>query len=98
MISHLIPSMRRARPCLGALRGGRRRYRRTVQIDGEWAGEPMALFLGNYANKVDRKGRVSVPAQFRAALAGASGIVAFPSFKEPVIEIFSEADMARMAE
>ena len=58
----------------------------------------MALFLGSYANKVDRKGRVSVPAQFRASLAGATGIVAFPSFKEPVIEAFSDADMARMAE
>lgn len=58
----------------------------------------MALFLGSYANKVDRKGRVSVPAQFRASLAGATGIVAFPSFKEPVIEVFSDADMARMAE
>lgn len=60
----------------------------------------MALFLGSYANKVDRKGRVSVPAQFRAALAGQvfNGIVAFPSFKEPAIEAFSESDMARLAE
>jgi len=60
----------------------------------------MALFLGSYANKVDRKGRVSVPAQFRAALAGQvfNGIVAFPSFKEPMIEAFSEGDMARLAE
>lgn len=60
----------------------------------------MALFLGSYANKVDRKGRVSVPAQFRAALAGQTfnGIVAFPSFKEPAIEAFSESDMARLAE
>lgn len=60
----------------------------------------MALFLGSYANKVDRKGRVSVPAQFRAALAGQlfAGIVAFPSFKEPMIEAFSEGDMARLAE
>lgn len=60
----------------------------------------MALFLGSYANKVDRKGRVSVPAQFRAALAGQvfNGIVAFPSFKEPAIEAFSEGDMARLAE
>ena len=60
----------------------------------------MALFLGSYANKVDRKGRVSVPAQFRAALAGQvfNGIVAFPSFKEPNIEAYSEGDMARLAE
>lgn len=60
----------------------------------------MALFLGSFANKVDRKGRVSVPAQFRAALAGQmfNGIVAFPSFKEPMIEAFSEGDMSRLAE
>ncbi len=60
----------------------------------------MALFLGSYANKVDRKGRVSVPAQFRTALAGQvfNGIVAFPSFKEPTIESFSEGDMSRLAE
>ena len=34
-----------------------------------------------FVNKVDRKGRVSVPAQFRAALAGESfqGIIAYPS-------------------
>ncbi len=41
----------------------------------------MGLFLSTYVNKVDRKGRVSVPATFRAALANQSfnGIVAFPS-------------------
>ncbi len=43
----------------------------------------MELFLSTYVNKVDRKGRVSVPATFRAALAGQRfpGIVVFPSFK-----------------
>lgn len=41
----------------------------------------MGLFLSTYVNKVDRKGRVSVPATFRAALANQNfnGIVAFPS-------------------
>jgi MraZ protein len=60
----------------------------------------MALFLGSYANKVDRKGRVSVPAPFRTALAGQVfiGIIAFPSFKEPTIESYSEGDMSRLAE
>jgi MraZ protein len=29
----------------------------------------MAVFLSTYVNKVDRKGRVSIPAQFRASLA-----------------------------
>lgn len=48
----------------------------------------MALFLSTYVNKVDRKGRVSVPASFRAALAGQSfaGIIAFRSFKTAAIE------------
>src|SRR5690606_10538692 len=30
----------------------------------------MALFLSTYVNKIDKKGRVSVPARFRAVLAG----------------------------
>ncbi len=44
----------------------------------------MALFLSTFINKVDRKGRVSVPAPFRAALAGQgfAGIVAFASFRD----------------
>ncbi len=48
----------------------------------------MALFLSTFVNKVDRKGRVSVPATFRAALAGQSfaGIIAFRSFKTAAIE------------
>jgi MraZ protein len=48
----------------------------------------VALFLSTFVNKVDRKGRVSVPATFRTALAGQSfnGIVAFRSFKLPMID------------
>jgi MraZ protein len=48
----------------------------------------VALFLSTFVNKVDRKGRVSVPATFRAALAGQTfnGIVAFRSFKLPTVE------------
>ncbi|MCP4329385.1 MAG: division/cell wall cluster transcriptional repressor MraZ [Alphaproteobacteria bacterium] len=47
----------------------------------------MTLFLSTYVNKVDRKGRVSVPASFRAALQGQSfhGIVAFRSYKDSAI-------------
>jgi MraZ protein len=43
----------------------------------------VALFSSTFVNKVDRKGRVSVPADFRAALTGQSfnGIVAFRSLK-----------------
>jgi MraZ protein len=48
----------------------------------------VALFLSTFVNKVDRKGRVSVPASFRAALAEQSfaGIIAFRSFKSSAIE------------
>jgi MraZ protein len=48
----------------------------------------VAVFLSTYLNKVDRKGRVSVPAAFRAALAGSgsSGIVAYRAVKLPAIE------------
>jgi len=41
----------------------------------------MGLFLGTHINKVDKKGRVSVPSQFRLALAdqGFPGIILYPS-------------------
>ena len=48
----------------------------------------MALFIDTFINKIDRKGRISVPASYRAALAGQvfQGIVAFPSFKFSAIQ------------
>lgn len=49
----------------------------------------MALvFASTFVNKIDRKGRVSVPASFRAALTGQSfaGIVAFRSLKFPALD------------
>lgn len=48
----------------------------------------MALFLSNYVNKIDSKGRVSIPAQFRAALSGHNypGIIAYASFVHPCVE------------
>ena len=41
----------------------------------------LALFTGHVVNKMDRKGRVSVPASFRNELVSLSfpGIVLFPS-------------------
>ncbi|WP_169544237.1 division/cell wall cluster transcriptional repressor MraZ [Sneathiella aquimaris] len=41
----------------------------------------MALFLSKYLNKVDKKGRVSVPARFRATLAekGYTTVILFPT-------------------
>ena len=48
----------------------------------------MALFLSTYTNKVDKKGRVSVPASFRAVLQAQEfqGIIAYHSFVNPCIE------------
>ena len=51
-------------------------------------GEAMALFVSTFVNRIDRKGRVSVPATFRAALRtdGFEGIVAFPTLGQPAYE------------
>lgn len=48
----------------------------------------MASFSSTFINKIDSKGRLSVPASFRAALVGQSfnGIVTFPSFDLPALE------------
>lgn len=55
----------------------------------------MALFLSTYVNKVDRKGRVSVPAPFRAALADQpfQGIVVVRSNLHPALEGFAFSAM-----
>jgi MraZ protein len=55
---------------------------------GRALGEEVALFMSTYVNKVDRKGRVSVPATFRAQLVGLSfpGIAAYPVPGEEVLE------------
>ena len=64
----------------------------------------MAVFIGTFENKVDQKGRVSVPAVFRQTLAGLSfnGIVAFRSHRADAIEgcgmDFMEQMISRVSE
>jgi len=55
----------------------------------------MALFLSTYINKVDKKGRVSVPASFRASLTEHEykGVILFPSAKHECIEGFDQKTM-----
>ena len=55
----------------------------------------MALFLSTYTNKIDKKGRVSVPAPFRSALVEQlhHGIVLFSSNQHSCIEGFDWAKM-----
>lgn len=51
----------------------------------------LGLFLSTTINRVDKKGRVSVPAGFRAAVAdtedqGFQGVILFPSHNYPCLE------------
>lgn len=48
----------------------------------------MRFFVGTHINKVDRKGRVSVPAAFRAALSDQAfnGIVTYPHLEQVCLE------------
>ena len=50
------------------------------------------MFLSTYENKLDKKGRVSVPASFRAYLSnlGYNGIICFPSFNNQSIEAWPQ--------
>ena len=58
----------------------------------------MPLFLSSYANKVDKKGRVSVPAPFRAELEHLNGFVAFPHTEHACIEGWDRGRMAQLAD
>jgi len=59
----------------------------------------MTLFLSTHLNKVDKKGRVSVPAQFRAELAGENfqGVVLFRSNIHPALEGFAWSYMQEIS-
>ncbi|MEO5336952.1 MAG: division/cell wall cluster transcriptional repressor MraZ [Magnetospirillum sp. WYHS-4] len=65
----------------------------------------MALLVGRHLNKIDKKGRVSVPKPFRDALAPASaaggasfsGLYAYPLFKVPALEACDEAFLQRLS-
>tara|TARA_Y100000389_G_scaffold38523_2_gene32902 strand:- start:1990 stop:2448 length:459 start_codon:yes stop_codon:yes gene_type:complete len=48
----------------------------------------MALFLSTFINKIDKKGRISVPSQFRTYLSDEnfSGVILYESFINPCIE------------
>ena len=63
--------------------------------DGGLQGIAMALFIDTFVNKIDRKGRVSVPAAFRTSLGaeGFPGLVAFPSYRRPAVHCASLAWM-----
>src|SRR3546814_8316720 len=45
----------------------------------------MSMFFGTHENKIDKKGRVSVPASFRVAVGSQNvpGVIIFPSWNSP---------------
>ena len=50
------------------------------------------MFLSTYENRIDKKGRVSVPASFRSHLSniGYNGVVCYPSFNYQSIEAWPQ--------
>lgn len=59
----------------------------------------MPLFLSTYANKVDKKGRISVPAPFRTTLSGQpfQGVVLFKATGHPCLEGFDFGTMDELS-
>tara|TARA_B100000900_G_scaffold413183_1_gene436642 strand:- start:961 stop:1404 length:444 start_codon:yes stop_codon:yes gene_type:complete len=50
------------------------------------------MFLSTYENRIDKKGRVSVPAPFRSYLSnlGYNGVICYPSFNNQSIEAWPQ--------
>ncbi len=59
----------------------------------------MALLVGRYVNKIDKKGRISVPKPFRDTFRDQdfAGLYAYPLFKFPAIEACGEDFMVRVS-
>ena len=57
------------------------------------------MFLSSYENKIDKKGRVSVPATFRSHLnsMGYNGFISYPSFNHPALEGCSQDRIEKLS-
>jgi MraZ protein len=57
------------------------------------------MFLSSYENKIDKKGRVSVPATFRAHLnsMGYNGFISYPSFNHSALEACSQDRIEKLS-
>ena len=58
------------------------------------------MFLSSYENKLDKKGRVSVPATFRSHLnsMGYNGFISYPSFNHSALEACSQDRIERLSQ
>jgi len=57
------------------------------------------MFLSTYENKLDKKGRVSVPASFRTHLSnlGYNGVICYPSFNNQCIEAWPQERIEKIS-
>ena len=57
------------------------------------------MFLSTYENKLDKKGRVSVPASFRSYLSnlGQNGVICYPSFNNQSIEAWPQERIEKIS-
>ena len=57
------------------------------------------MFLSSYENKIDKKGRVSVPATFRSYLSsmGYNGFISYPSFNHAALEACSQDRIEKLS-
>ena len=57
------------------------------------------MFLSTYENRLDKKGRVSVPASFRSYLSnlGYNGVVCYPSFNNQSIEAWPQERIEKIS-
>ena len=57
------------------------------------------MFLSSYENKLDKKGRVSVPATFRSHLnsMGYNGFITYPSFNHSALEACSQDRIEKLS-
>ena len=57
------------------------------------------MFLSSFENKMDKKGRVSVPANFRAYLnsLGYNGFISYPSFNHSALEACSQDRIEKLS-
>ena len=58
------------------------------------------MFLSTYENRLDKKGRVSVPASFRSYLSnmGYSGVICYPSFNNPSVEVCPQSRIEKLSD
>ena len=57
------------------------------------------MFLSSYENRLDKKGRVSVPATFRSHLSsmGYNGFISYPSFNHSALEACSQDRIEKLS-